>query len=355
MNSGIDNRVEERCNFASTFWWAYVSGITSMVYRQRGESDLLHIWYLILSGEQKDRYLDGLKKLGIKDNEPPAIRAAKYHYFSNIIGGLNMQFIEESPKKVWLRYMGPNGTYPGVGMIAAPARQRRTVFSSWHARNGELMGCPRLGFVGTKGTSEGDPYDEGYFKEYDHDLSLEERIQFEVVQKTPEFSASLAPKLDPAIWPKERILKGMRNFAGDYLKKTVAVLQSMYGELETNAILRKSMRCIAVQFTYTFASNLGVNGTGVHDVAALFKGILDACFDIFEVKEIDEKTVMIIRPTFKPFPDDAPEDLRDAFFEFQIMAARMLNGHIKVTRDLQLKNGTYNEIWRIEDTGRWLW
>jgi len=209
---------ERRCNLASGFWWSVVTSLTSIAYRTRGEDDLAKIWYKVLTSEQGERYGEGLRKLGIRDDEPPAVRAAKYHFFSNSIGGLSMQYVEEAPNKVWIRYIGPNGTYPGLGMLLAPAGQRRVVFSSWHPRNGELMGCPRLGYVATKFTAEGDPYDEGYFMEYDHDLKPEERIRFEVVHKTPEYNPAKAPKLDPADWPKARLLKGMRNFARDYAR-----------------------------------------------------------------------------------------------------------------------------------------
>ena len=64
---------------------------------------------------------------------------------------------------------------------------RRTVFSTWHPRNGELMGCRRLAWVCTKLIDEGEPYDEGFFVEHDRDLADHERARFEVHETTPEF------------------------------------------------------------------------------------------------------------------------------------------------------------------------
>jgi hypothetical protein len=52
----------------------------------------------------------------------------------------------------------------------------------------------------------------------------------------------------------------------------------------------------------------------------------------------------------RPFP--APrEELRRALFEFQINSGRVLNGHLRLTRE-PTETG---ERWSFEDTGRWLW
>ncbi len=144
------------------------------------------LWAALLRSHQDKYFLASLGKLGIA-NDPPAVAAAKYHYFSNALGGLGMEYIEESPKKVWIRYLAPAWTYPGTALAALPLGVRRTVFSSWHPRNGELLGCLRLGWVCTKLTDEGEACDEGYFIEHDHDLLPDERARFEVAEKTPEF------------------------------------------------------------------------------------------------------------------------------------------------------------------------
>ena len=103
---------------------------------------------------------EGIEKLGIHE-DTPAVAAAKYHYHTNIIGGLDMEYCEESDRKAWIRYKAPMWVYDGVGMLAMPGGLRRTVFSAWHPRNGRLMGCPRLGYVGTKFIMEGRGVDGG--------------------------------------------------------------------------------------------------------------------------------------------------------------------------------------------------
>ena len=71
-----------RTGLASKFAWLMVSGMTAMCYREKGEATLVEIWRRLLTGEQKDRFLAALDKLEIRDN-PPAVTAALYHYFSN--------------------------------------------------------------------------------------------------------------------------------------------------------------------------------------------------------------------------------------------------------------------------------
>ena len=41
----------------------------------------------------------------------------------------------------------------------------------WHANNGVVLGNPRLGFVCTGQTVDGQPGLEGYYKEWDHERS----------------------------------------------------------------------------------------------------------------------------------------------------------------------------------------
>ena len=203
---------------------------SAIAIRELGAAALHKLWFDVLCNHQVDRYREGLEKLGIHE-DPPAVVAAKYHYYTNLIGGLDMEYCEESDRKVWIRYKAPMWVYDGVGMLAMPGGLRRTIFSAWHPRNGRLMGCPRLGYVGTKFIMEGEPYDEGYFFEYDHELGPEEIYCVEPVTTTPEFDPETAPKLDPDTWPEERLLRARRNFSSGYAHETVNALLASHGEM----------------------------------------------------------------------------------------------------------------------------
>ncbi|MBI4179393.1 hypothetical protein HY522_08235, partial [bacterium] len=149
--------------------------------------------------------MDGLKKLG-SDNakEPPAVVAAKYHHLSNEMGGLDMEYVEESPKKVWIRYLAPAWGYDGCALFVVPASVQRATFAAWHGRNAVFLNCPRLRFVLTKTLQDGEPYAEGYFEECDWELRPEERFQYQPVATSPDCDPARQPTLDPAVWPQAR-------------------------------------------------------------------------------------------------------------------------------------------------------
>lgn len=338
------------CEIGTTILSKMFSALTAVTYSEKGADALHELWFLFLTTHQGEKYAQGLLKLGIV-NDTPAVSAAKYHYFTNIIGGLKMEYVEENPKKVWIRYVSPMWMYGGVALMAMPSNLRRFVFSSWHPRNGQYMGCPRLGYVGTKFTSEGDPCDEGYFYEYDHDLSPSQIMRFEVAHRTPEFDPEKAPKLDAELWPEIRLMKARRNFSSGYLRVTIEVLQRMYGDLVTQFLVSRAMRLMATQFTPEFMKLTGVEGTGAEAAALFFSRSLRAMAREHQMEKVDDRTWRIRVDNFRPF-DELSEDMRRSFFEYQKMAGRMISGRLRVERQ---RIDEQAEIWEITDTGRWQW
>jgi hypothetical protein len=86
-------------------------------------------------------------------------------------------------------------------------------------------------------------------------------------------------------------------------------------------------------------------------IETLHAGMLEACYEEFEVITRTDTVLEIRRDTFLPFVGYVPDPRREAFFEFQSMATRMLNGHVRSTR----RTEGQSEIWRFEDIGEWLW
>ncbi|MGY4352987.1 hypothetical protein ACVWXM_009504 [Bradyrhizobium sp. GM7.3] len=126
------------CEVANKLWGRTFSGLSAITYREEGEDAVCELYVRVLRQHQTGHYREGLRKLGIRDDEPPAVAAAKYHYLTNAIGGLSMEYIEESPKKVWIRYIAPMWTFAGTAMMALPGSLRRKTFTAWHPRNGQL-------------------------------------------------------------------------------------------------------------------------------------------------------------------------------------------------------------------------
>jgi hypothetical protein len=344
--------LRHRVDVVGTFGWSVVSGLTAIVLREKGETALNNVWRSLMAAEQSQRFVEALDKLGIR-GEPPAVTAAKYHYFSNSIGGLNLQYMEETPKKVWIRYLPPWGTFPGISALTVPPSVRRTILSTWHPRNGELLGCPRLGWVATKFVAEGHQYDEGYFFEYDHDLRPEERFRVEHVEHTPEFDPARAPKLDPEQWPEARILKGSASYASDYVKHVIEVVVSQFGMNTASYMLSCAMKLLAVQFTPSLKSLTKTEGNDPAALAHMFTAIMGAFKNQPQTRSISADSVELSFETFEPFPYPQSDALRAAAFAFFDMAVRTLNGHVRITRHFDDATGV--EKWTLTDTHTWLW
>lgn len=358
MNKDFSGKLEDmdqlrhRVDMATTFGWSVVSGVTAMVWREKGEAALNAVWRALMSAEQRGRFLEALDKLGIR-NGPPAVTAAKYHYFSNTIGGLNLHYVEESPRKVWIRYLPPWGTFPGISALAVPPSVRRTILSTWHPRNGELLGCPRLGWVATKFVSEGHQYDEGYFYEYDHDLAPDETFRVEHVDNSPEFFPERAPKLDPEAWPAARILKGSANYAADYVRHAMEVIVTQFGMAAACNMIRSAMQLLAVQYVSSLKTLAGVEGCRPADIAAVYADVLRSFKNTPTIREISTDGVQISFDGFMPFPYPGSPLMRQAVFSFFEMGVRVLNGRISIRQEFDLGRGI--ETWTLSDEKKWLW
>lgn len=343
------DRLRADCAVAGKLWNRMFSGLLLATLRSHGADVLDRLWATLLRSHQDKYFVAGLQKLGIA-SDTPARAAAKYHYFSNALGGLGMEYVEESPKKVWIRYLAPSWTYPGTALHALPWGIRRTVFSTWHPRNGELMGCLRLGWVCTKLIDEGDPYDEGYFIEHDHDLPPHERATFDRPEATPEYDPKRAPILDPEVWPEPRLLRANRNYAGEYIRDTVDQLYRLLGQAKTHDVIAHTARVLASQYIHELAADLKIDASTAEGLARLHGELHRTCGGRYELAAASSTTWRLTLEGTRPFP--APtEELRCALFEFQINSGRILNGHLRLTREPTATG----ERWTIEDTGRWLW
>ena len=114
------------CAIAGKLWSRTFSGLLMATLRSYGSDVLDRLWAALLRSHQDKYYVASLQKLGIA-GDTPARAAAKYHYFSNALGGLSMQYIEVTPKKVWIRYLAsrPAEGHPAHGLLDLASTQRR--------------------------------------------------------------------------------------------------------------------------------------------------------------------------------------------------------------------------------------
>ena len=144
--------------------------------------------FRVFRRQQQERFLPGLEKLGLS-HLPPAVAAAQYHYLSNWIGGVCVEYMYESDRKAWIRYPPPRWIWRGTAICGVPGEVSRAMLRGWHANNGVSLGNPNLGFVCTKQSVDGQDGLEGYYCEYDHPLEIDQRLVFARHLEAPLFDA----------------------------------------------------------------------------------------------------------------------------------------------------------------------
>lgn len=238
-------------------WYhAWFTGIVLTAVSRRGARDAARLVFGIFRRQQRERFLPGLEKLGIA-HLPPAVAAARYHYLSNAIGGVGVEYVEDSPRKAWIRYPPPRWVWPGAAICGIPSEVNAAMLRGWHANNGVMLGRPRLGFVCTGQTVDGQPGLEGYYIEHDRDLAPEERLRFARGERMPRFDPAAAPRLPAADWPAERIAKAKRGYAMEYARTALQEAVALFGPMEGGHLLGLAARLVAMQHYAGTAQALG--------------------------------------------------------------------------------------------------
>ncbi len=333
-----------RTRFLSLVW----NGLNITANRFFGEEFLIELTQAALLGEQSERFLEAIRKLGLED-EPPALKAAKYHYFSNEIGGIASQIIIESDRKAWLRHPSPQASWPGLSFLALPSRSRRVGFTTWHPRDGELMGSPELRWVVTKVRTEGQPYEEGYFEEMDRPLHPSEVLAFEHAEHTPEFIPELAPTLDPTQWPEARRLKARRNYIRDYANQSLASIDRLLGPVEARRVLETCLQGLAHQYTHEFMKELGLTAASLDELTHALSAFLWLAGIPHEISATGDNVRQL---TLDEADGDAfSRSYPAAAHVWLDLIVRILNGHMSLDR---IPSPGRAEVWELIDAGRWI-
>jgi hypothetical protein len=119
--------------------------------------------------------LAGIEKFGLTDT-PHAVAAAQYHYLSNQIGGVNVEYMRESDRKARIRYPPRAGS--GAARRSAPFPAKSPPECCAGGMPITASHSSAHGLVCTKQTVDGQNGLEGFYYEYDRDLLPEERLVF---------------------------------------------------------------------------------------------------------------------------------------------------------------------------------
>ncbi|TMJ47664.1 MAG: hypothetical protein E6G85_27170 [Alphaproteobacteria bacterium] len=266
----------------SELYHAYFTGLILTTVTRRGTADAAEFVFRVFRRQQQERFLPGLKKLGISDL-PPAVAAAQYHYLSNWIGGVHVEYMYETDRKAWIRYPPPRWIWKGTAICGVPGEVSRAMLRGWHANNGGALGNLNLGFVCTKQSVDGQDGLEGYYCEYDSELELDQRLVFARHLEAPLFDPATAPTLPVASWPKPRLEKAHRNYAMEYVKTAAPVMVQLFGPDDAGYLLRLTGKLIGMQYFDEVAHALaGRRGAAKH-FASLLLALFDAQDDLADI------------------------------------------------------------------------
>jgi hypothetical protein len=263
---------------------AYFTGLILTVVTRRGTAEAAEFVFRVFRRQQQERFLPGLKKLGI-DHLPPAVAAAQYHYLSNWIGGVHVEYIYESDHKAWIRYPPPRWIWKGTAICGVPGDVSRAMLRGWHANNGVALGNLKLGFVCTKQSVDGQDGLEGYYCEYDHPLEPDARLVFARHLEAPLFDPAKAPALPVESWPKPRLEKAYRNYAMDYVRTAAPVMVQLFGPGDAAYLLHLTGKLIGMQYFDEVAQALSQRRGGANEFAAFLLALLQAQDDAVGIGE----------------------------------------------------------------------
>ena len=258
----------------------YFLGLQLMVAVEAGKSAVYEWMFRLFRRQHEEKFLSSFEKLGLAD-APHAIACAKYHVLSNGIGGVAVEYMEESETKAWVRFRYPRWMYAGPAICGIPVEASRGFLHGWYAQNGVSLGNPRLGYGCASEDVTGQCGLCGYFKLHDHDLAPDERLQFAPDERPPAFDPAAQPAPPATEWSDERLAKANRNYALGYIRNGLQALTEVIGKDRTLELGQRAARLTGLQQFPALAAAIGAKDGDLADAAEfltrLLPGMGDAC------------------------------------------------------------------------------
>jgi hypothetical protein len=271
----------------------FFTGLMLTLVSRRGGTDAARWVHAVFRHQHHEKFLSSFEKLGLT-GMPHAVACAAYHYLSNSIGGVAVEFMKESDRKAWVRFVPPRWIYPGATICGIPSDVSRGFLTGWYAQNGLSLKNPRLGFVCTAQTVDGQHGLAGYFREYDHDLGPDERLIFRPGELPPPFDPAKAPQLPAADWTPERLARAYRNYAMEYVRSGLPRLIELFGETEGAHLGRLTGRMIGAQSCKALADAAEINGNDAEALGRLMVWIAEGEGDAATMHQ-DGDAVIVVR------------------------------------------------------------
>ncbi len=261
----------------------YLLGLELMVATNEGAEVVGDWMFGLFRRQHEEKFLSSFAKLGL-DGLPDAVACAQYHVLSNSLGGVAVEYMHESDRKAWVRFRYPRWMYDGPTICGVPVEASRGFLRGWYAQNGVSLNNPRLGYVCVSEDMTGQFGLCGYFKEYDHDLSESERLQFAPHERPPAFDPAVQPAPPDAQWNAERLAKANRNYAVEYIRNGVRALVQVVGEQRAVELCQRAARLTGLQHYARMAAAIDADPSGnggpldaARFLAVMFRGMGDPC------------------------------------------------------------------------------
>lgn len=320
------------------------TGLILTVVTRRNATDAATWVEALFRQQHQAKFLASFEKLGLSEM-PPAVAAAAYHFHSNRIGGVDVEFMRESDTKAWVRFPPPRWIYPGATICGVPSEVSRAMLRGWYAENGRSLGVPGLQFVCTGQTTDAQAGLMGYFIEHHHAVPDAERMIFRPGEVAPRYDPELAPRLPDGQWPTERLEKARRNYAMEYHRNGIPLLFSIFGVAEASHLLRTACWLVGVQLAGELAAMLEIEGKDKLSVAELLKQLSAGEGNACTITESPEG-IRLEREGLRLFRDLPPQPI-EAFDAWKGLLEGIVAGHDRFIRIEGLHYSEANAMWRI--------
>ncbi|MEM7328059.1 MAG: hypothetical protein AAF437_04915 [Pseudomonadota bacterium] len=279
----------------------YFLGLQLRVAVEESKQVVFDWMFRLFRRQHEEKFLSSFEKLGLS-GQPHAVACAKYHVLSNGIGGVAVEYMEETERKAWVRFRYPRWMYSGPAICGIPVEASRGFLHGWYAQNGVSLGNPRLGYVCVSEDVTGQFGLCGYFKEYDYDLSAEDRLVFAPDEHPPAFDPDQQPAPPATDWSAERLAKANRNYAMDYIRNGLRALSDVLGRDQAVAHAKAAARLTGLQNYAALAEAVGGVDGGPEQaadfLAAMLSGMGDDCersVDKDGAQRIEQSSLRIVR------------------------------------------------------------
>jgi hypothetical protein len=286
MTAARPNYGEDATALAATaeLYHLFQTGLMLTLSLKRGPRDAADWTRALFRRQHQTKFLSSFEKLGLT-GLPDAQAAAAYHYLSNRVGGVDVEYMAETAKKAWVRFPPPRWIYPGASICGIPSEVSRAMLEGWYAENGPSLGNPNLGFVCTAQTPDGQHGLAGYFLEHDRPLAPDERLRFSPGETPPRFDPAAAPVLPAGDWPAARLAKAGRNYAMEYVRTGLPLLTELFGPSDGGHLGRHTARLVSAQGYRDLAAGYGLPASqdGAEGFARLLAAMAAAEGDAAEI------------------------------------------------------------------------